>query len=314
MHTIRLNSFHDVTRWVGEYPTHTWFERLVPAQDVTVLKPDGTPLLVVVRRALTGTLYQTVYEAVAPLARSSPRHNRGIAAGKIQAWEDPALLKGGVAQGSRLGRRSATRYQPVKLDGTVSKTVYGKDSPSFVMGYSDRSARFPYCRQTAYTAQYPGRTHALLPCLAQLSALLHDYVPERYAAQADVARQTSPDFLLAGTIFTTLTINRNWATALHTDKGDLAAGFGVMACLRAGTYTGGLYVMPAYGIAVDLHAGDVLLSDVHEWHGNTPIVGDPKYYERITVVCYYRARMAQWGSSIEELARVKRDGQTRMRV
>jgi hypothetical protein len=101
---------------------------------------------------------------------------------------------------------------------------------------------------------------------------------------------------------------------LHTDQGDLAAGFGVMVCLRSGHYSGGLYVMPGFDVAVDLAAGDVLFSDVHEWHGNTALVGDPATYERITLVCYYRARMRECGSAAAELARVKRHGTRALHV
>jgi hypothetical protein len=63
--------------------------------------------------------------------------------------------------------------------------------------------------------------------------------------------------------------------------------------------------MPHYRIAVDLQAGDVLLSDVHCVHGNTALVGHAARYERMTVVCYYRANMRACGSPADELARAK---------
>jgi hypothetical protein len=31
---------------------------------------------------------------------------------------------------------------------------------------------------------------------------------------------------------------------------------------------------------------DVLLADVHEWHGNTPLLGVPGGYQRISTVFY----------------------------
>jgi hypothetical protein len=300
MQTIRLTSFHDVSRWAGSFPDPSWIERVIEG-DALVLKPTGEPLLVLLRQALPRAFMRDTYGAVLPLARSSPRHNRGIAAGRIQPHEDAALFQGGVPRGGHVGTKSDTRYRPLKKDGTLSRTVYAKDTPSFVMGYADRSARFPYCRQTAYTAQFPDRTQALLPTLAHLSALFRDHLPQRYATQAAVVAATQPAFVLRGSVFTTVTVNRCWQTALHTDKGDLPEGFGVMLCLRAGPYTGGLYVLPAYGVAVDLQHGDVLLSDVHEWHGNTALVGEPGTYERITLVCYYRSKMAHCGTPAEEL-------------
>ena len=278
---------------------------LTPAEgDVYVTKPNGQPLLVVLRKAITGAMYQATYAAVAPLARSTPHGNRGNAAGEIREHETVEALKSNMST-RMLGSRSKVRFRPIKKDGRVSSTNYSKIVASFVAGYVDRSPRFPYCRQTVYTNQHPARLVKLLPCLTHLTALFATHLPQRHAAQAAQCALTHPDFVIPQTVFTTLTINRNWATAFHTDAGDLPEGFGVMLCLRAGSYEGGYYVMPQYQIAVDLHAGDVILSDVHEYHGNTAIDGDVKRYERITMVCYFRAKMVQCGSMQEELTSVK---------
>jgi hypothetical protein len=293
----------------GLFPQDTWYDRLLtPAEgDVFVTKPDGAPLLCVLRGALAGGLYRAAYRAIVPLARSTPQDNRGLAAGRIWDTEPLTALKGNLAT-RQVGKRSKVRYFPVKRDGTVSNTSYAKRVASFVMGYTDRSARFPYCRQTVYTHDYPERLVALLPCVQQLTALMQAHVPLRHAAQAAAMARVHPDFVIPGTVFTTLTINRNFQTALHRDAGDLAAGFGVMACWRRGTYTGGYYCMPQFRIAVDLHAGDVLLSDVHEWHANTPLVGDPTHYERLTMVCYMREKMVHCGSQAAELAQAQARG------
>lgn len=167
METLRCGFVHDVRRWAGELAQDYWYSRVLTQGDVCVEKPDGSPLLCVLRQRLQGAAYRQVYRAVAPLARSAPRHNRGLAAGKIQEVEDAALFKGGVAKGSQIGVKSGVRYRPMKKDGTLSRTVYAKDTPSFVMGFADRSARFPYCRQTAYTAQHPATTPQVLPALQQ---------------------------------------------------------------------------------------------------------------------------------------------------
>jgi hypothetical protein len=287
----------------GQFPDDTWYDTLLTTGDVFVRKPDGAPLLVVLRRALHGAMYQALYQAVAPLARETePQDNRGLAAGIIGAAARPDQVH---TYTGLIGKRSRTRYRPVLKNGRTSNTSYAIKVPSFVAGYTDRSARFPYCRQTVYTNAHPDRLRATIPCLAHLSHLFATYLPERHAAQAAQCARTSPDFVIPETVFTTLTVNRNWQTALHQDAGDLKAGFGVMLCLRAGHYTGGYYTMPQYRIAVDLQAGDVILSDVHEWHANTPLVGNPARYERITVVCYFREKMVHCGTMAEELTRAK---------
>jgi hypothetical protein len=86
----------------------------------------------------------------------------------------------------------------------------------------------------------------------------------------------------------------------------LREGFGVLTVLHAGTYTGGHLVFPKYRVAVDLRTGGVLLADVHEAHGNTPLIGTPGSFVRLSLVCYYRAGMRACGSASEENARAKR--------
>jgi hypothetical protein len=64
--------------------------------------------------------------------------------------------------------------------------------------------------------------------------------------------------------------------------------------------------LPKYGVGLNIGHGDVALFDVHEVHGNTA----PKkisYYERISVVCYYREKMIYCGSKEYELDRAKTD-------
>jgi hypothetical protein len=72
-----------------------------------------------------------------------------------------------------------------------------------------------------------------------------------------------------GTVYLT---GNTYPTGVHTDKGDLEEGFSTIACLRRGEYAGGQLVFPAYRVAVDMHDGDLILMDAHEWHGNVAIV------------------------------------------
>jgi hypothetical protein len=78
---------------------------------------------------------------------------------------------------------------------------------------------------------------------------------------------------------------------MHKDKGDLADGFGVLTCFRSGEYTGGSLVFPKWGLAVNVDTRAVLLGDVHQWHGNLPIIGTKGEYQRLSCVFYYRSRL-----------------------
>ena len=115
-------------------------------------------------------------------------------------------------------------------------------------------------------------------------------IPDRHKSQLKQARQT-PKFTIKNTAFSTVTINYNWRTALHTDKGDLPQGFGNLVVLEEGKYHGGYTGFPQYGVCVDVRHGDFLGMDVHKFHCNTKITPITKDYSRLSLVCYLREKM-----------------------
>jgi hypothetical protein len=171
------------------------------------------------------------------------------------------------------------------------------------MGYSDPQGQERRCRPTRFTARDVTAWAAAQPFVREVNAVFRAACPDRYAAQKAAVEATHPYWVIPGTAFTTVTVNRNFQTAVHKDQGDLPEGFGVMAVLRAGAYHGGHLVFPQYRAAVDVRDRDVLLADVHEWHGNTPIVGTEGDYERISAVFYYRTNMRYCGTPGVEYAR-----------
>lgn len=266
------------------------YDRLIH-EDCDVLKPDGTPLLVFRRNVLPADPCREAWSHLRKTNLYFPgENNRGLATGRSDS-----------------GRSRALR---VRKDGTASKTdvsaVAATEVKSGIIGYFDRYERIPYCRQTAFNLNHPDRFRAVLPFIRSVDAVFARAVPDRHAAQFAVVRRTAPDFVISGTAFTTITVNRNWQTAVHQDKGDYRPGFGVMTVLQAGHYDGGFLVFPRYRVAVDMRSRDLLMADVHEWHGNTPIVGVEGKYERISCVFYYRESMHRCGSAAEEQERAKR--------
>lgn len=199
--------------------------------------------------------------------------------------------------------------KPIKSDGTQSKTIRvpTKDAVrlqgvgSAIIGAFERAnPRFPTCRLTAFNLQQPQQFESALPFIRAIDGVFEEHCPERHAAQMEWIQKTHPAWTIHGTSFTTVTVNRQFRTAVHTDRGDLKEGFGVLSALRAGHYEGCYLVFPAFRVAVDMHTRGVLLCDVHQWHGNTPLVGKPGRYERVSCVFYYRERMIGCKSPEEE--------------
>ena len=236
---------------------------------------------------------------------ASVSFNRGIAAGQVRPGElSETDMIGHQALSSDGGRN--VRLRVTKQDGTVSNTIYAKPVNSGIVGYFGRTARNPYCRTTAYSLEHPERFKKALPLFQSISREFERLVPDRYAAQKAMIEKTSTDFYIHGTVFTTVTVNKNWQTAVHTDRGDLKEGFGVLAAFRAGIpFKGCYFCLPAWRVAIDMDNRDLLFVDVHQWHGNTPVHGAEGLYERLSVVLYYRENMVLCGTADQELDRAK---------
>lgn len=54
---------------------------------------------------------------------------------------------------------------------------------------------------------------------------------------------------------------------------------------------GGTLVFPKWNLGFNLSTGDVLLCNVHELHGNLPLIGEPGKYQRLSCVFYYREKL-----------------------
>lgn len=289
MQEIRLDSQLDdeaVEELIGtKLPDHGFYDQLI-TNSARVYAPNGDPLLVYAKGAIPASLGAKTFNILNKghmIHRG--KNNRGTASRKIN------------------GR--ATTHA-LKQDGSVSKTNFNPEpTRSGIVGFFNREARFPYCRRTAFLEKYPKDWQALQPFIRKVNQTFAENLPERYAVQKAVADATNSAWVIKDTAFTTLTVNHDWQTACHRDAGDLPEGFGVMACLRAGSYAGGYLVMPKYRIAVDMQSCDVLLFDVHQIHGNTPIHGREGAFRRITSVFYYRKNICYCGTPEQEAERAK---------
>lgn len=148
-------------------------------------------------------------------------------------------------------------------------------------------------RETRFNMDYPELYKKTIPLIEDVDHWYEKTTPEFYKNQKRKARQTP--FKVGNTVFTTITTNLNYQTALHTDKGDDAEGFGNLAVIERGEYTGGETCMPQYGVGVDVRTGDVLFMDVHQYHTNLPIVLKTPDAQRLSIVCYLRTKI--WEAS-----------------
>jgi len=265
-----------------------------------VIGPDGEPLAIYLPGAIGPELVEETYPILHAL-KGTYTSNRGYAAGTpTRAVSNPEW-------------KTATG---------VRKRSYAKKVDSAIIGAWEASGPKQYCRLTAWSGREVEQWRGLWPLFERIATCLKEQVPERYAAQARVAERTSPDWVIPGTPFTTITVNNTYPTAVHTDKGDLETGFSTLTVFRRGEFSGGWLCMPQYRLGVDMREGDLLLMDAHQWHGNTPfdpmphynelgtMVGDPGF-ERISVVSYFRTKMQDCGDAATEAERRRINTETR---
>lgn len=208
----------------------------------------------------------------------------------IQQFYDN-VIKFAMTETSNRGSSSASKSKNVRDNPKIMSNIIGyfdKLSPIQKAKIRNAGNKAPKItvRETRFLANYPNQFQKLVPLIKQIDCYYKQLVPENYAKQKKKANQTP--FHIANTSFTTVTTNVNYQTAVHTDKGDDAEGFGNLTVIEHGKYKGGETCMPQYGIGVDLRSGDIIYMDVHEAHGNLPIELESKDAKRLSIVCYLR--------------------------
>ena len=180
----------------------------------------------------------------------------------------------------------------------VCSTTYANGVFSGIAGWFDRYPRIPYGRATSYTQREPEKFAMSFPFLQTLSKGFKDLLPQRFAAQMNAASKVDSGFLVPGTPFTTITVNKTFRTACHFDAGDLTTGLSNLLVLsNNGNYSGCYLVAPEYRVAVNVRPGDLLLINNHEvMHGNTEIKLLDEEAERVSLVCYFREKMLELGT------------------
>lgn len=145
------------------------------------------------------------------------------------------------------------------------------------------------CRTTAFTKNNIDAWEKSIPFFNVISNYYEKLAPEEYRLQNEAVKE-SP-FRISSTPFTTVTVNYNWRTACHKDKGDFIDGMGNLVVLGQ-DYDGGYLGFPQFKIAVDVQPGDLVIMNVHEWHCNTELDLNSESV-RLSFVCYMRQNMVE---------------------
>ena len=201
-------------------------------------------------------------------------------------------------------------HKQIRKDGTIGKFDVSPKVESGNVGFMDArpgSGTVAVCRKTAFAKEHFDKYQEGIPFVKYIDKMYSELCPEHYAKQKAIALGTNKNYVIGDTSFTTVTVNKNFRTAVHKDAGDFSEGFGNLITYREGSYGGGYFVLPEYGVAIDMQNQDILFVDVHKWHGNTEYTDCSEDWLRVSFVLYYREYMYKCKSPSGELERIKMD-------
>ena len=234
--------------------------------------------------------------------------NRGAAAGPI----DTKSVYWKKRNPTEVTKWSAKYIQ----NGKVSKMRVNNNVMSSVLGYFEKTPFMGLpCRLTSYTQRFFKQYRHGIPFIEAVDDKFKQLVPDAHKKQ-HAAASKKPMFRIEDTAFSSVTLNRNFRTALHCDAGDFRDGYGNLSVIERGRYHGGYTMFPRYGLGFNLRTGDFVAMDVHEWHCNTELyetkedkeynkklppiyfddpstgtLGGDKSFTRISFVCYLREKL-----------------------
>jgi hypothetical protein len=308
---VGISSWHMAPTDIGEQAALGLCEQLLDDSHYDLLlnqtglveTPDFEPLCILLKNCIP----QELINAVRPVVRKAAHRkvaagNRGVAAG---TGMQPRRRKDGTV--------GSIKGIPILEDLSEEdyKRIGGAKDGTF--GFLDRTIGggqvYP-CRLTRYGGALPAELRLMSELASAVAeSFRRSFVSDRWESQFAKATNTPLTWLIrtkdGHTPFTTITCNKSFRTAAHIDAGDLKEGFGVMCSM--GDFEGCDLVFPRYRTAVRYREGDVLLANVHQVHGNTPLLTpegkEPKLGrepERLVCVFYYREKMDQCESTIEK--------------
>ena len=200
-------------------------------------------------------------------------------------------LKAGKQISTNRGFAAGSKHRTTKITSTGKRYEKGISSHSNILGYIDSPNHKRPCRLTSFCRDHYDEYTDGLAFIEEIDTCFKNILPDIHAKQLHIC-SLKKNFQISNTAFSTVTVNYNFQTALHTDSGDYKEGFGNLVVCQDGI-SGGEILFPQYNLRIYIETGDFLAMDVHEWHCNNKItyLNDDAY--RLSFVCYYREKISQ---------------------
>lgn len=266
---------HEVANMLGKR-VHTGYFKQVIDYDCDVFDETGNYLLRFRKNVFDRAVCENVYNNIYPIYKNAYNHgNRPMASGKLDD------TKPGTASNTEMVNTNIAGFFDTL--GPSHKKYFKQ-----VGDYDYIKGERYICRETAFNSENVNEYDLLGDWVTLIDNQYKTLFPHEHSLQK-ATLDTVPAVKIKDTAFSTVTINLNFQTLAHYDKGDFNDGFGnLVVCEGGSPYTGGFTGFPEYGVAVDCRMGDFLGMNVHKLHCNEPIISADEEHQRLSFVCYMR--------------------------
>ena len=207
--------------------------------------------------------------------------------------------------GDLLALRNAMRAYP---QSTVYRAA-GIRNRSGAFGFTSRRVVMQRsgCRQCSGGSEAPEAHAGILAAGSVMADMLADRLPDRFAADSDLAQGSiRPEWLLPSCHWTSGVLNETSPLPYHYDRNNMAT-WSAMVVARRGMRGGHLHV-PELGLVLECRDGDVVFfAGWHFVHGVTPITRQQSDGYRYSAVFYTIRGMAKCLAPEDELTWARRD-------
>lgn len=274
--------------------------------DAVGYKENGDILFIFKKNVIPEEDRKNYLKIIRSLSKTKSK-NRGSAAGYCDVQKFP---KDAVSlcnpKGEPLKNEKIVSTYYIKENGEMAKRCQSNMVRCGVAGYFDAVAGYP-CRMVGWSSNNINKHNGLIPLCNTISNHFKSVAPEVWEYQKSKCHNS---YNMGDSCFSTLTLNYDFRTAAHKDKGDLENSLSTLTILEdeednyEGFYTG----LPEYKIMFDIRDGDTLIFDAHEVHCNTdykvnsdklPIddLTGNNFAGRVSIVAYLRNRINLCGDT-----------------
>lgn len=248
-------------------------------KDVDIYKKNGEILIIYRKKLIPEHLKKIAIDNLRD-ATLKPSFNRGIASGPIDIKKMGKILNRDV---KKLVKVSKFKAIGIKKDGSRSNYQWAMPTYGNIVGWYDTKGEI---KPTVYTKKNPKKFKKSYPFFQWVNDKYKQLAPEPHK---EVMKKTKgiKKYVVPKTYISTITVNRDFRTAIHKDKND-EGKLGNLSVFHTGKVDGGYLLFPQYKIGVKMADRDFAIMDVHEYHTNTKISGNG---ERMSFVMYLRSNI-----------------------